>query len=72
MSIRVRFLPIFCGGKFSTNARKGLAIIVRMHAKIVHETFLQENERKIGAFDELTSRRVDKGKVNKLTCPLVY
>jgi len=47
MSIRVRFLPIFCGGKFSTNARKALAIIVRMHAKFVHEAFLQEKERKM-------------------------
>jgi hypothetical protein len=44
MSIRVRFLPIFCGGKFTTNARKGLAIIVQMLAKIVHETFLYEKE----------------------------
>jgi hypothetical protein len=46
MSIRVRFLPIFCGGKFTTNARKGLAIIVQMLAIIVHETFLYEKERK--------------------------
>jgi len=44
MSIRVRFLPIFCGGKFTTNARKGLAIIVQMLAIIVHETFLYEKE----------------------------
>jgi len=44
MSIQVRFLPIFCGGKFTTNARKGLAIIVQMLAIIVHETFLHEKE----------------------------
>jgi len=44
MSIRVRFLPIFCGGKFNIDVRKRHAIIVQIHAIIVHETFLYEKE----------------------------
>ena len=44
MSILLRFLPIFCGGKFSATACKRHAIIVQMLAKIVHETFLYEKE----------------------------